>query len=196
MDRFCMSLRSILLSVFAIVLSFLKQKALSAKNTFSLPRGIFWISNTVDCCSTCQTCAFSGKPWECVRTMNSSSASMHRIAWSEWEPRGVVGSSFFESLLMLEYLQVTEPVWSPATQPLPCSPASMWRESAYKEGVWVQSFYNLPKQSNSSFWFWKCYVLHTCKPFGRGWAWLGSPQSLFWISPPLKAWFQLLLFVL
>lgn len=91
MDRFCTFLRSILLSLFAIVLKFPKQKTLSAENTFSLPHGILWISSTVDCCSTCQTSAFSGKRWECVRTMNSSSAGVHCVAWAEREPRGAVG---------------------------------------------------------------------------------------------------------
>lgn len=91
----CTSLRSILVPVFAIALNFLKQKALSAESTFSLPCGIFSVINTVDCCSTWQTCAFSGKPWEYVRTMNCS-ASVHCVAGTEWEPRGALGSSCVE----------------------------------------------------------------------------------------------------
>lgn len=51
-------------------------------------------------------------------------------------PEGLWGSSCVESLLMLEYLQVTEPVWRPDRQPLPCSPASRWRESTRKEHEW------------------------------------------------------------
>lgn len=174
----CTSLRSILLPVFAIVLNFLKQKALSAENTFSLPCGIFWISNTVDCCSTCQTCAFSGKCWECVRTMNSSSASVHCGAWTEWEPRGAGGKSCIGgSLLMLEYLQVTEPVWRPATQPLPSSPASMWTESTRKRSM--SGVFPWPSQAEQLLFLQAPCAAHLQAPWkrlgltGLSWLWLG-----------------------
>lgn len=77
-------------------------------------------------------------------------------------PEELWGSSCVESILMLEYLQVTEPIWRPATQPLPSLPSfSVKRER--KEGAWAESFYNLPKQSSSSCLFW-CGSTMCCTP--------------------------------